>query len=163
VPEPWPLGPGQESVWSYPRPPRAEPVRRRAVVTLAGTTVVDTDDLVRVLETSHPPTYYLPRAAFTPEVLVPGERRTHCEWKGVARYVDVLVPGARLPDAGWWYPQPDPRYPSLTDRVALYPAMFDLITLDGEVVTPQPGGFYGGWITGDVIGPFKGEPGTSRW
>jgi uncharacterized protein (DUF427 family) len=133
------------------------------VVTLAGIEVVDTDDLVRVLETSHPPTYYLPRVAFTPGVLVPGTRRTRCEWKGVARYVDVVVPGVRRVDVGWWYPQPDPRYPLLTDRVALYPGMFDLITLDGEVVIPQPGGFYGGWITADVVGPFKGELGTSWW
>ena len=138
-------------------------VRRRAVVTLAGVTVVDTDDLVRVLETSHPPTYYLPRAAFPADVLVTSRRRTRCEWKGTARYVDVVVPGARLTDAGWWYPQPDPRYPSLTDRVALYPAPFDRISLDDEVVKPQPGGFYGGWITAEVVGPFKGEPGTQWW
>jgi uncharacterized protein (DUF427 family) len=160
---PQPPGPGQESVWSYPRPPSAEPVHRRAVITLAGTVVVDTADLVRVCETSHPPTYYLPRAAFTPGVLVPGARRTRCEWKGVARYVDVVVPGARRSDAGWWYPEPDRRYPELTDRVALYPALFDQVRLDGVIVTPQPGGFYGGWITPEVVGPFKGEPGTSWW
>ena len=157
------MGPGQESVWSYPRPPRAEVVRRRAVVTLAGVVVVDTDDLVRVLETSHQPTYYLPRAAFRPGTLVAGTRRTHCEWKGVARYVDVLAAGARRVDGGWWYPEPDPRYPELTDRVALYPARYDRITLDGELVAPQPGGFYGGWVTADVVGPFKGGPGTNWW
>lgn len=162
-PTPWPVGPGQESVWSYPRPPSSERVRRRAVITLAGAVVVDTDDLVRVCETSHPPTYYLPRSTFTPDVLVIGRRRTRCEWKGVARYVDVVVPGVRRSDAGWWYPGPDRRYPELTDRVALYPALFDSITLDGETVAPQPGGFYGGWITAEVVGPFKGEPGTLWW
>jgi uncharacterized protein (DUF427 family) len=159
-------GPGQESVWDYPRPPRAEVVRKRVVVTHAGTVVADTDDAVRVLETSHPPTWYLPRTAFAEGVLRPAQRRTVCEWKGTARYVDVVVPGAEpLVDVGWWYPEGDvsATYPELADRVALYPAPFDEITLDGERVEPQPGGFYGGWITADVVGPFKGEPGTLGW
>ncbi|MDD7941103.1 DUF427 domain-containing protein [Actinomycetospora lutea] len=156
-------GPGQESVWDYPRPPRAEAVRRRAVVTHAGTVVADSDDLVRVLETSHPPTWYLPRTAFADGVLRPAQRRTVCEWKGTARYVDIVVPGAApLTEVGWWYPQ-DAVYPALADRVALYPAPFDEITLDGERVEPQPGGFYGGWITADVVGPFKGGRGTWGW
>jgi uncharacterized protein (DUF427 family) len=158
-------GPGQESVWDYPRPPRAETDARRAVVTHAGTVVVDTADLVRVLETSHPPTFYLPRTAFSDGVLRPAQRRTVCEWKGTARYVDIVVPGATLEAVGWWYPEGDvsSTYPELADRVALYPAPFDEITLDGERVVPQPGGFYGGWITGDVVGPFKGGPGTWGW
>jgi uncharacterized protein (DUF427 family) len=163
-PRPEKPGPGQESVWDYPRPPRAEPSTRRAVVRYAGTVVVDTSDLVRVLETSHPPTWYLPRTAFTEGVLRPVERTTFCEWKGTARYVDVVVPGAPALEAvGWWYPDPDPRYPELVDRVALYAAPFDEITLDGERVAPQPGGFYGGWVTGDVVGPFKGGPGSWGW
>jgi uncharacterized protein (DUF427 family) len=150
-------------VWDYPRPPRAEAVRRRAVVTHGGTVVADTDDVVRVLETSHPPTWYLPRTAFTEGVLRPAQRRTVCEWKGTARYVDIIVPGVEpLRDVGWWYPH-DAVYPVLADRVALYPAPFDEITLDGERVEPQPGGFYGGWITADVVGPFKGSPGTWGW
>ena len=159
-------GPGQESVWDYPRPPRAEVVHRRAVVTHAGTVVADTDDVVRVLETSHPPTWYLPRTAFREGVLRPAQRRTVCEWKGTARYVDVVVPGVEpLVDVGWWYPEGDvsATFPELADRVALYPAPFDEITLDGERVEPQPGGFYGGWITADVVGPFKGAPGTWGW
>ncbi|GAA1696561.1 DUF427 domain-containing protein [Fodinicola feengrottensis] len=150
-------------MWDYPRPPRAEVVRRRAVVTYAGTVVADTDDLVRVLETSHPPTYYLPRTAFG-EHLRPADRETFCEWKGAARYVDVLVEGALpLTEVGWWYPSPDPRYPALLDRVAVYAGRFDSVTLDGAKVTPQPGEFYGGWITSDVVGPFKGAPGTWGW
>jgi uncharacterized protein (DUF427 family) len=162
-PRPEPAGPGQESVWDYPRPPRLEPDRRRAVLRHAGTVVADTTDLVRVLETSHPPTFYLPRAAFG-EHLVPAERGTFCEWKGAARYVDVVVPGAAaLRDVGWWYPEPDRRCPELTDRVAVYAGPFDEITLDGERVRPQPGGFYGGWVTGDVVGPFKGAPGSWGW
>jgi uncharacterized protein (DUF427 family) len=125
---------------------------------------VDTDDLVRVLETSHPPTYYLPRTAFTDGVLRPVERETFCEWKGVARYVDVVVPGAPPLEAiGWWYPAPDRRYPEVTDRVALYAGPFDEITLDAEKVVPQPGGFYGGWITDEIAGPFKGGPGSWGW
>jgi uncharacterized protein (DUF427 family) len=156
---------GQESVWDYPRPPRAERDTRRAVVTHAGTVVVDTDDLVRVLETSHPPTFYLPRTAFTEGVLRPAQRRTVCEWKGTARYVDIVLPGTTLEAAGWWYPEGDvsATYPELADRVSLYPAPFDEITLGGERVVPQPGGFYGGWITRDVVGPFKGGPGSWGW
>ncbi|MCW0214126.1 MAG: DUF427 domain-containing protein [Pseudonocardia sp.] len=163
-PTPQVPGPGQESVWGYPRPPLAERVTRRAVITHHGTVVVDTDDLVRVLETSHPPTYYLPRAAFTDGVLRPVERETFCEWKGVARYVDVVVPGAPPLEAiGWWYPEPDRSYPEVTDRVALYAGPFDEVTLDGEVVLPQPGGFYGGWITEEIVGPFKGTEGSWGW
>ncbi|HEY2221940.1 DUF427 domain-containing protein [Actinomycetospora sp.] len=161
-------GPGQESVWDYPRPPRAERDTRRAVVTHAGTVVVDTADLVRVLETSHPPTFYLPRTAFPEGVLRPAQRRTVCEWKGTARYVDIVVPGVTLEAVGWWYPEgseggASASYPILADRVSLYPTPFDRITLDGERVVPQPGGFYGGWITQDVVGPFKGGPGSWGW
>jgi uncharacterized protein (DUF427 family) len=113
-----------------------------------GVVVADTRDLVRVLETSHPPTFYLPRTAFG-EFLHPAKRTTFCEWKGAARYVDVLVPGAApLRDVGWWYPEwypePDHRYPELRDRVAVYAGPFEEITLDGERIRPQPGGFYGG-------------------
>ncbi len=115
-------------------PPGVGPARRQVVV--------DTDDVVRMLETSHPPTYYLPRAAFDPAVLVPVQRRTVCEWKGAAHYVDVVLPGAEpLREVGWWYPTPDARYPELTDRVALYAAPFDEVLIDGERVTPQPGLF----------------------
>ncbi|MEO6881535.1 MAG: DUF427 domain-containing protein [Mycobacteriaceae bacterium] len=154
----------RESVWDYPRPPRLEVVERHVVVRHAGTTVVDTTDVVRVLETSHPPTYYLPRTAFADGVLHPVARRTMCEWKGTARYVDLYVPGAApLAEIGWWYPKPDRRYPQLTDRVALYAGPLDEVLLDGEQVTPQPGGFYGGWVTQELDGPFKGEPGTWGW
>ncbi len=159
----WPAGPGQESVWDYPRPPQAERVRRRVRIVHGGMLVLDTDDVVRVLETSHPPTYYLPRAEFRVPLLA-APRLTMCEWKGEASYIDLEVPGvAPLREVGWWYPQPDLRYPQLTDRVAVYAAQFDEVTLNGEQVTPQPGEFYGGWITTDVVGPFKGDPGTCTW
>ena len=137
-----------ESVWDYPRPPRAEPDHRRAVLRHGGVVVADTTDLVRILETSHPPTFYLPRTRLRRATSCRPGRTTFCEWKGVARYVDLVVPGvAPLRDVGWWYPEPDPRYPQLRDRVAVYAGPFDEITLDGERVAPQPGGFYGGWIT----------------
>ncbi len=153
-----PIASGQESVWDYPRPPRAQRVSRRVRIVHGGVLVIDTDDVVRVLETSHPPTYYLPRAEFRVRLL-PSSRLTMCEWKGEACYVNVDVPGvALLPDAGWWYPQPDLRYPQLNDRVAVYAEPFDEVTVDGEPVTPQPGEFYGGWITPEVVGPFKGDP-----
>ena len=158
-----PIGPGQESVWGYPRPPRAERVSQRARIVHGGTLVLDTDDLVRVLETSHPPTYYLPHSEFRVPLL-PSSRLTVCEWKGEACYVDVEVPGvASLREVGWWYPQPDLRYPQLTDRAAVYAGRFDEVTLDGELVTPQPGEFYGGWITAGIVGPFKGVPGSWGW
>jgi uncharacterized protein (DUF427 family) len=156
-------GPGQESVWDYPRPPRLETDRRRAVLRHREVVVADTDDLVRVLETSHPPTFYLPREAFG-EHLRPAAGTSVCEWKGTARYVDVVVPGAdALTGVGWWYPRPDAAYPQLRDRVAVYPGPFDEVTLDGERVRAQPGGFYGGWVTADVVGPFKGGPGSWGW
>ena len=162
TPQPWPIEPGQESVWAYPRPPLVEPVRRRAVIRHGGLMVADTADLVRVCETSHPPTYYLPRTAFDPAVLVTGSGRTVCEWKGVASYVDLVVPGSPpLPGIDWWYREST--YPVLSGRVALYAGPLDEVSLNGERVTPQPGAFYGGWITGDVVGPFKGGPGSSWW
>jgi uncharacterized protein (DUF427 family) len=149
-------------VWAYPRPPLVERVSRRAVLRHGGLLLADSDDLVRVCETSHPPTYYLPRTVFDPSVLVTGQGRTFCEWKGVASYVDVLVPGVPpLPSVGWWYP--DSNHPELTGRVALYAGPVDEVSIDGEPVTPQPGGLYGGWITSDVVGPFKGGPGSNWW
>lgn len=153
-----------QSVWDYPRPPRAEAVDRRVRISHGGITLVDTRDVVRVLETSHPPTYYLPRSAFDPALLRTTRRHTICEWKGQASYVDLVVP--RVPairEAGWWYAEPDPRYPVLRDRLALYARPLDQVLVDGEQVRPQSGEFYGGWITAEVIGPFKGAPGTTGW
>ncbi len=155
------VGAGQRSVWDFPRPPAIETDPRRAVLRHGGVVVAETSDLVTVLETSHPPTFYLPRTAFG-EYLRPADRMTFCEWKGSARYVDIVVAGTDpLIEVGWWYP--DPNRPELHDRVAVYAGPFDEITLDGERVVPQPGGFYGGWITADVTGPFKGGPGTHGW
>jgi uncharacterized protein (DUF427 family) len=129
-----------------------------------GHVVVDTRDVVRVLETSHPPTYYLPRRAFTEGVLRPMEGTTVCEWRARPGTSTSWCPACRRwsPSAGG-IPQPAPRYPELADRAALYAAPFDAITLDDEQVRPQPGGFYGGWVTAEVVGPFKGGPGSWGW
>lgn len=152
-------GPGQESVWDYPRPPRVERMIQRVTVDVDGQRVVDTTDVVRILETSHPPVYYLPRSAFAPGVLQPAPGQTYCEFKGEAHYLSV---GSAV-GAAWFYPAPTPGYEALADRVAVYPAAMERCTVDGETVTAQEGDFYGGWITSWIVGPFKGAPGTWGW
>jgi len=163
TPRPDPVGPGQESVWDYPRPPRLERVAARVTIDLAAVTIVDTDDVVRVLETSHPPVYYLPAAAFVPGSLVAAEGRSFCEFKGAATYFDVVRGDVVVDGAAWGYPEPAPGYEALVGRVAVYAGGMDRCTVDGEVVVPQPGGFYGGWVTSRVVGPFKGVPGSMGW
>jgi len=150
-------------VWDYPRPPRVESVRGRVTIQLGGELVADTHDAVRVLETSHPPVYYLPIADFVPGALADASGSSFCEFKGAARYLDVHGGGRVAAGAAWNYPQPSAGFEMLADRVAVYAGPMDECTVDGEVVTPQPGGFYGGWITADVVGPFKGGPGTRGW
>jgi uncharacterized protein (DUF427 family) len=156
-------GPGQESVWDYPRPPRVEPSREVLEVRLGGVVVARTTASLRVLETSHPPTYYLPRAAFAEGALRPCAGSTFCEWKGEAAYFDVVGGRVAAPRAAWTYPRPSPGFEALLEHVAVMPAAVDACTVDGEVVTPQEGGFYGGWVTSRVVGPFKGGPGTWGW
>jgi uncharacterized protein (DUF427 family) len=162
-PIPDPAGPGQESVWDYPRPPRLEHVDVRIAIELGGAPVVDTRDVVRVLETSHPPVYYLPIAAFAAGALTPTAGTSFCEFKGAARYFDVRGGGRTASRAAWTYPTPSPGFEALRDRVAVYAGPMDGCTVDGERVVPQPGGFYGGWVTSGVVGPFKGDPGTMGW
>ena len=156
-------GPDQESVWDYPRPPRVEPTTERVVVALGGTVVADTTDAVRVLETSHPPVYYVPRTAFVAGSLEPAAGSSFCEFKGVAGYLDVRGGDSVAAGAGWFYPEPTAGFEALVDRVAIYPAAMDYCEVDGERVLPQAGAFYGGWITNRVVGPFKGEHGTTGW
>ena len=156
-------GPGQESVWDYPRPPRVEPSSETVEVRLGGAVVARTTAALRVLETSHPPTYYLPRAAFAEGALRPADGSSYCEWKGVAAYYDLVTPTRTASRAGWTYPEPSPGFESLVDHVAVMPGAVDACTVDGEIVVPQDGGFYGGWITSRVVGPFKGPPGTRGW
>lgn len=156
-------GPNQESVWDYPRPPRVERTGHRIVVELGGATLVDTTDAVRVLETSHPPVYYLPRDAFAPGSLEPAQGTSFCEFKGTAGYLSVTAGDRRAERAAWFYAGPSPGYEELRDRVAVYPAAMDRCLVDGEVVQAQAGDFYGGWITSSVVGPFKGPAGTRGW
>ena len=153
----------QESVWDFPRPPAVRPDRRRVRVVLGGVTIVDTREAVRVLETSHPPAWYLPVEAFTGCRLEPSSRSSFCEYKGRATYVSLVAGVAVAVDAGWTYRQPAEGYAALAGRIALYPGRVDRCLVDDEEVVAQPGDFYGGWITGDVVGPFKGSAGTSGW
>jgi uncharacterized protein (DUF427 family) len=158
-----PVGEGQESVWDYPRPPSAEVSDRRVVVEFAGQVVADTRRAIRVCETSHPPVFYVPREDVVDGVLHRAGGGSWCEWKGAATYWDLAVDGGRATAAAWSYEEPSPGYQHLRGAVAFYPGRVDRALVDGEQVRPQPGSFYGGWITDDVVGPFKGEPGTLGW
>lgn len=151
--------PAQESVWDYPRPPRLERSTSHIVIRLDGQVVVETVRSVRVLETSHPPVHYVDPADVH-VVLQRTSRRTWCEWKGEAAYWAVAGSDREV---AWSYPRPASGFEALTDYVAFYPSRVDHITLDGEAVIPQSGDFYGGWVTSKVVGPFKGDPGTSGW
>ena len=156
-------GPGQESVWDYPRPPRLEDVLDRVVVEFNGQIVADTTAAKRVLETSHPPTIYIPPADVKGEYLKPAGGRSMCEWKGQARYVDLVVGDRTSEQAAWFYPSPVPEFAGLKDHLAFYPSRVDRCTIGGEAVRAQAGDFYGGWITSKIVGPFKGPPGTRGW
>ncbi len=153
-----------ESVWEYPRPPAVEPCRRRVRIELGGEVIADSDRALRVLETSHPPTIYLPPQDVRGELLQRSDRReTWCEFKGTARYLDAVVGGRRYAAVAWTYRRPSAGYEALADHIAFYPGRVDAAWLDGERVRAQAGDFYGGWITADLRGPFKGGPGTSGW
>ena len=163
-PVPIPPGPGQESVWDYPRPPRVEPTSDRIVVELGGVVVADTVAALRVLETSQPPAYYLPPADIDLSLLRRSAARpTTCEWKGVATYLDVVVGEVVVAAAGWTYPEPWAGYEAIAGHVAFYAQKMDRCSVAGEVVQPNEGDFYGGWVTSKVVGPFKGGPGSWGW
>ena len=156
-------GPGQESVWDYPRPPRLEDSDRRVEVVFGGVTIADTARAKRVLETSHPPVYYIPPEDIRMEYLTLVEESSFCEWKGAARYYDVSTGERMEKRAAWFYPNLVPAYRGLKDYVAFYPSKMEACWVDGEKVESQEGDFYGGWITPDIVGPFKGGPGTWGW
>lgn len=156
-------GPGQESVWDYPRPPRIEETNRHIQVVFAGVVIADTRCAKRVLETSHPPVYYIPLEDIRMEYLAQTDRTSWCEWKGRASYYSITVNGRRATNAAWFYPEPEKAYSAIRNHVAFYPQQMDACYVDGEKVQPQPGGFYGGWITSDIVGPFKGGLGTVGW
>ncbi len=155
--------PGQESVWDYPRPPVVRNTGKHIEVFFNNILIADSTDTKRVLETSSPPVYYIPPADIEMKYLIESDKITYCEWKGEAHYYTVAVHDRRAKDAAWFYPDPAPGYESIKDYVAFYPRLMDACYVDGEIVKPQPGTFYGGWITSDIVGPFKGEPGTGGW
>ncbi|QXC59211.1 DUF427 domain-containing protein [Aquihabitans sp. G128] len=155
-------GPGQESVWDYPRPPRLEQTSRRIRVAFHGTVVAESTRALRVLETSQPPAYYLPPDDVDLDLLRPTAQHTFCEWKGTASYADVVVGEHVALGATWWYPEPTAPFAPLVGHHAFYAQQLEC-SVDGEPVEPNDGNFYGGWITSDVVGPFKGAPGTSYW
>jgi uncharacterized protein (DUF427 family) len=152
-----------EDVWTYPRPPALQPVAKTIRIVFAGATIAETNQAWRVLETSHPPVYYLPREAFAPGTLLPAPGSSFCEWKGRARYWTISAGGRKAERAGWSYPDPTPPFVAIQDYVAVYAGPMDACFVGDEQVTPQPGGFYGGWVTADLVGPFKGVPGSVGW
>jgi uncharacterized protein (DUF427 family) len=162
-PQPIPPSPGQESVWDYPRPPRLEPVGQRIRIEFNGETIADTVRAFRVLETSHPPVYYLPPDDIRMDLLTPETVATHCEWKGAASYFNVRVGDRSVERAAWTYLNPDDGFEPIAGRLAFYAGPMDACWVGDERAEPQPGGFYGGWITPSVVGPFKGGPGSSSW
>ena len=158
-----PIGPGMESVWDYPRPPAMEPERNSVRVEFAGIEIARTNAAMRILETSHPPGIYLPPESFRAGVLQPNSASSHCEWKGKAQYWDIVVGDQVATAAAWSYPEPPPHFAAITDFVSLYPGRVDTCYLGDERVQAQEGNFYGGWITRNIAGPFKGAPGTWGW
>jgi uncharacterized protein (DUF427 family) len=155
--------PNQESVWDYPRPPRLEDVLQRIRVVFRGVTLADTTHAKRVLETSHPPVYYLPPEDIQKQYLLQSPRGSMCEWKGAASYYSIKVGDQQVNNAAWYYPNPTPAFGPIKDYVAFYAGLMEACYVGDELVIPQPGGFYGGWITSNIVGPFKGEPGTNGW
>ena len=154
-------GPGQESVWDYPRPPRLERFSGHVQIVLGGVTIADTHGAYRVLETSHPPVYYLPPGNIRLDALIPVSGTSFCEWKGLARYFDVVGGSKQARRAAWHYPDPVPDFAPIAGYVAFYAEPMDSCYVNGERATPQPGGFYGGWVTTNIVGPFKSIPGRA--
>jgi uncharacterized protein (DUF427 family) len=156
-------GPGQESVWDYPRPPRVEPTDQHIQVIFDGVIVADTRCAQRVLETSHPPVYYLPPEDVKLEYLTLAPQQTRCEFKGSAVYYHILVEDKFASNIAWSYPDPTPEFAMIKGYLAFYPSKMSACLVDGELVEAQEGDFYGGWITKNILGPFKGGPGTWGW
>jgi uncharacterized protein (DUF427 family) len=154
---------GQESVWDYPRPPRVRPISKRVRVIFNGETIADSTSAIQILETSHPPVYYIPPQDIQMALLTPTERHTFCEFKGTASYWTLKVGARAVQNAAWSYPKPAAGYEAIQDYLAFYPSRVDACYVDDELVQAQAGDFYGGWITGDIAGPFKGGIGTAGW
>lgn len=156
--------PGQESVWDYPRPPRLEPTSKQLRIEFDGETIASTNRAFRFLETSHPPVYYFPPKDVRMNLLtLVAGASSFCEWKGRARYYDLVSGNKKVSDAAWFYPNPTPPFLGIANFIAFYPSKMDACFVGDERVVSQPGDFYGGWITSDIVGPFKGGEGTWGW
>jgi uncharacterized protein (DUF427 family) len=160
---PLPAGSNSESVWDYPRPPRVEPTTDIIRVVFNGVEIAHTTSAYRVLETSHPPTYYIPQKDVAMMYLRPTSRRSFCEFKGTASYWSIEVNGRQALDAAWMYANPAKGYEVIQNHLAFYASKVDACFVGDEQVQPQEGDFYGGWITSRIVGPFKGAPGTWGW
>jgi uncharacterized protein (DUF427 family) len=156
-------GPGQESVWDYPRPPRSEKFTGHIRVVFNNLVIADTQEARRVLETSHPPVYYIPPSDILMHCLMESPLTSWCEFKGHARYNTIVVNEKEAKNAAWYYPDPASDFSALKDHIAFYPGLMDACYVNDERVRAQEGDFYGGWITGNIVGPFKGEAGTRSW
>lgn len=154
---------GQESVWDYPRPPAVEPITQNLRIVFNGELIAETNKSYRVLETSHPPTYYLPISAFRKDTIFDGSLSTACEFKGISFYYDIKVGDKLALNAAWGYPTPKGKFKVLRDHTAVYAHKMDACYVGDEKVRAQEGDFYGGWITSKVVGPFKGAKGTWGW
>ena len=161
--EPVVPGPGQESAWDYPRPPRLEPVKVRIRVVHGGIAIADTLRALRVLETSHPPGYYIPREDVRTDLLRLSPTTSHCEWKGAASYWSLVSGVRESPDIAWSYEHPAPGFEAIRGHLSFYASRIDEAWVGDERATPQPGGFYGGWMTAAIAGPVKGGPGSRGW
>ncbi len=162
---PKPISPkdGQESVWDYPRPPKLERTSKLIEVFLHGECIARTNEAYRVLETSHPPNYYLPPLAVRTEFFVPSVHQTYCEWKGKGSYYHIKLGNQLVENAAWYYDSPTRAFAEIAHYFSFYAFKMDECRVNGEIVIPQPGEFYGGWITQDIVGPFKGVPGSWGW
>lgn len=162
-----PVGPGQESVWDFPRPPAVQPVSERLRVEFAGQTIADTVHGLRVVETAGAPVYYFPPDDVSTAYLLPNDRVTVCEWKGAATYFDLKVGDRLSENAGYTYPDPfddlGMGYGAIAGRIVFYAQRVDAAYIGNTKATPQPGGYYSGWVTAQLVGPIKGEPGSESW
>ena len=157
-------GPGQESVWDYPRPPRLEKFSGKIRIQHLGITLAESKKTYRVLETSHPPVYYIPQEDIEMQYLRKNvQRNTFCEWKGLAAYYDWIGEGREISRIAWFYPKPSKKFEKITDYLAFYPSKLEACYVNEELVKAQEGDFYGGWITSNIVGPFKGPEGTWGW
>lgn len=155
--------PGQESVWDYPRPPRLEQTNKHLKIVFNGEVIAETNRAFRILETSHPPVYYFPPEDVLGECLVESSKSSFCEWKGRANYYTIEVDDKSVENAAWFYPNPTQRFKKIENHIAFYPSKMDACYINDELVETQEGDFYGGWITSDIVGPFKGGAGTRCW